>query len=133
MNVHEPQRAEDSLGSLFSQLTSDLSALVRDEIQLARVEVTEDLGRASRAGAMLGGAAGAAVIAIVVVSFAAAWGLAEVMPAGFAFLIVGIIWSVVALALFVIGRDRMRDTNVKPEQTIETMQENIQWVKQQKS
>jgi hypothetical protein len=133
MNVHEPQRAEDSLGSLFSQFTSDLSALVRDEIQLARVEVTEDLGRASRAGAMLGGAAGAAVIAIIVLSFAAAWGLAEVMPAGFAFLIVGIIWSVVALALFAIGRDRMRDANVKPEQTIETMQENIQWVKQQKN
>jgi hypothetical protein len=66
-------------------------------------------------------------------SFAAAWGLTEIVPEGVAFLVIGLLWAVAGGVLFVIGRERMREVNVKPEQTIETMQENVQWAKQQKS
>jgi hypothetical protein len=125
--------SDASLGGLVGQLTSDLGALLRDEVQLAKIELKEDATRAARAGGMFGAAAVAGWLAAELLLFAAAWGLAEVMPIGFAFLIVGAVVAIVGLALFAAGRARMRDLNMKPEQTIQTMQENVQWARQQKS
>jgi hypothetical protein len=125
--------SDASLGGLVGQLTTDLGALLRDEVQLAKVELKEDATRAAKAGGMLGAAGFAGFMTVLLLSFAAAWGLAEVVPIGVAFLIVGIVWGVVGAVLYAAGRARMREVDVKPEQTIETMQENIQWAKQQKS
>jgi hypothetical protein len=125
--------SDASLGGLVGQLTTDLGALLRDEVQLAKVELKEDATRAAKVGGMFGAAGFAGYVMILLLSFAAAWGLAEVMPIGGAFLIVGIVWGAVGAVLFVVGRARMRDLDMKPEQTIETMQENVQWAKQQKS
>jgi hypothetical protein len=133
VSVQQPSRPDESLGELVSTLTNDLGALIRDEVRLARVEISEDLTKVARAGGMLGGAAIAGYTAVLVLSLAACWGLAEVMPIGFAFAIVGVIWVLVAAVLFAVGRNRMQAANVKPEQTIETMQENLEWAKQQKS
>jgi hypothetical protein len=127
------QQPDQSLGELFSRLSGDLSALMRDEVQLAKVELTESTKRAARAGGMLGAAAFAGYLAVVVLTFALAWGLAEVVPVGVAFLVVGILWLAIGAVLFVTGRERMRTADLKPEQTIETMQENVQWAKQQSS
>jgi uncharacterized membrane protein YqjE len=130
MTVQQP---DQSLGELFSKLSSDLSALLRDEVRLAKLETTESAKQAARAGGMLGAAMFAGYLAVVVLSFALAWGLAEVVPIGVAFLIVGVLWAAVGLALFAAGRQRIRAAELKPEQTIQTMQENVQWAKQQTS
>jgi len=133
VSVGETARDGQSLGELFGRFTSDLGGLVRDEIQLAKVEVTEDARRVARAGGMLGAAAFAGVLTILLLSFAAAWGLAEVMPIGFAFLVIAVVWGIAGAALFVAGRRRMSEADLRPEQTIQTMQENVQWAKQQAS
>jgi Putative Actinobacterial Holin-X, holin superfamily III len=125
--------SDASLGGLVGQLTTDLGALLRDEVQLAKVELKEDVTHAAKVGGMFGAAGFAGYLTVVLLSFAAAWGLAEAVPIGVAFLIVGIVWGVVGAVLFAAGRARMRDLDMKPEQTIETMQENVQWAKQQKS
>ncbi|HEY3723295.1 MAG TPA: phage holin family protein [Acidimicrobiia bacterium] len=133
MTVQQPSRPDESLGTLFSDLSRDLSALMRDEVRLAKTEITEDAGRMARAGGMLGAAGFAGYMVIVLLSFAAAWGLAGVVPIGVAFLIVGVVWAAAAAVLFGMGRQRLRTANLRPDQTIETMQENVQWAKQQKS
>jgi hypothetical protein len=125
--------SDASLGGLVGQLTTDLGALLRDEVQLAKVELKEDATRAAKVGGMFGAAGFAGYVTILILSFAAAWGLAEVVPIGVAFLIVGVAWGAVAAVLFLVGRARMQDLDMRPEQTIETMQENVQWAKQQKS
>jgi hypothetical protein len=130
---HARDGQSESLGGLVGQLSEDLGALLRDEVQLAKLELKEDATRAAKAGGMLGAAGFAGYVTILLLSFAAAWGLAEVVPIGVAFLIIGIVWGVVGAVLFVAGRARMRTLDIKPEQTIQTMQENIQWAKQQKS
>ena len=130
---HARDGQSESLGVLISQLTEDLGALVKDEVQLAKLEIKEDATRVAKAGGMLGAAGFAGYLTILLLSFAVAWGLAEVVPIGVAFLIVGIVWGIVAAVLYFAGRARMRTVDVKPEQTIQTMQENIQWAKQQKS
>jgi len=128
----QPPEADTSLGELFSDLSTDMSALLRDELQLAKVELKEEITKAGRAGGMFGGAAFAGYMTIVLLSFAAAWGLAELMAVGWAFLIVGAVWGAAAAFLYLRGRDQLREVNPKPEQTIDTLKEDVQWAKNQK-
>jgi uncharacterized membrane protein YqjE len=128
----QPSAADASLGELFSGLTTDMSGLVRDELALAKVELKEEISKAGRAGGMFGGAALAGYMTVVLLSFAAAWGLAEVMAAGWAFLIVAVIWAAAAAFLYFRGREQLEKVNPKPTQTIDTLKEDVQWAKNQK-
>ncbi len=131
MTVSEPTTPSQdaSLGELFSVLTTDLSALVRDEIELAKVEITADAKELGKSGGLLGGAALAGYMVLVLGSFALAWGLAELMAAGLAFLIVTLIWAAVGAVLFVTGRQKMQAASLKPDQTVETLKEDVTWAK----
>ena len=124
-------QADKSLGDLFGELTSQFSNLVRDEVELAKVELKAEAKTAGKAGGMLAGAAVMAILAIVLLSFAIAWALAEVMPAGAAFAVVGVAFLVIAGILGLIGKKKIEDINPKPEQTIETIKEDVQWAKKQ--
>lgn len=129
----EPKMADASLGDLFGRMTTDLSTLVRKELELARVEIKEDVTKAGKAGGTLGAAAVAGWMALILLSFALAWGLAEIMPEGFAFLIVGVIYAIVAAVLYSAGRKKLQQVNPVPEQTVETLKEDAQWLRDQKS
>jgi hypothetical protein len=128
----EPRTTDASLGELFSHLTSDLSGLLRDEIDLAKVELKEEVSKAGKAGGMFGGASVAALLTALLLSFAAAWGLAEVMAAGWAFLIVGVLWGLVAGFLYLQGRQQLQHVDPTPHDTIATLKEDVQWAKKQK-
>ena len=69
---------------------------------------------------------------IVLLSFAAAWGLAELMAVGWAFLIVAVVWGLAAAVLYLRGRDQLRKVHPKPEHTIDTLKEDVRWAKNQK-
>jgi uncharacterized membrane protein YqjE len=133
MERHIDVREDASLGDLFSRLTNDLSKLVRDEVELAKVEINEAVQGARTAGISMGAAGVLGLMAFVLLSFAAAWGLAEVVPEGVAFLIVGGAYGLVALALLALGRQRLKTVKPVPEQTIETVKEDVAWAKQQMS
>jgi len=125
---------DESVGELFGKVASDISALISSEVELAKVELWQEAQRLGRAAGMLGGGALVAWFAALLLSFAAAWGLAELVdsiPLGF--LIVGVIYAVVAAVLFVIGRNRMREVHPVPEATIASIKEDIQWLRQQAS
>ena len=129
----EPKAPEKSLGQLFSELTSDLSTLMRKEVELAKVETKEEVSRAGKAGGMLGGGAFAGYFALLFISFALAWLLDEWMHTALAFLIVGLLYGVVAAVLVVRGRARLQNVNPVPQQTVETLKEDVQWAKAQRS
>ena len=95
----DPIEADKPLSELISQLTSDFSSLVTTHIELAKVEIKEEVSKAGKGAGLLGGGAFAGVMAVLLVSFAAAWGLAEVVPEGVAFLIVGLVWTAGVLAM----------------------------------
>ena len=132
MSSVQPPETDASLGELFSDLTTDMSALLRDELSLAKVELKEEITKVGRAGGMFGGAALAGYMTIVLLSFAAAWGLAEVMAVGWAFLIVAVVWGVAAALLYLRGRDQLQKVHPKPQQTIDTLKEDVRWAKNQK-
>ena len=120
-----------SLGDLFSSLTSDLSQLVRSEMELARVEIREEAGKAGKAAGMLGGGVVAALVALILLTSAAAWGLAEVVDAGWAFLIVGVVIGALAALLAMSGRRKLAEVRPVPDQTVDTLKEDARWARAQ--
>ncbi|MDQ4070231.1 MAG: phage holin family protein [Actinomycetota bacterium] len=123
-------RTEDrSLSELLSDVTNELGNLFRKEVELARIETSEQVSRAAKAGGMLGAAAVIGFLDLILFSFAAAWALAEVVPEGVAFLIVGVVFAVVAGALAMAGKKRLATVNPVPDQTIETVKQDVQVAK----
>ena len=128
----EPIAPEKDLSELVSELTTDIGNLVSTHIELAKVEIKEEVKKAGLGAGLLSGAGVAALFALLLLSFALAWGLQEIMPEGFAFLIVGLLWAAAAAVMALVGKDRI--SRVKgPEQTIDEVKEDAQWVRQQKS
>lgn len=101
-------------------------------MELAKVEIKEEVTKAGKGAGMLTGAAFAGYLTLTLLSFAAAWGLAEVMPEGVAFLIVGVVWAAVTAVLALRGKKELEQVKPVP-QTKETIQEDMQWAKQQTS
>ncbi|MFD0787335.1 phage holin family protein [Micromonospora azadirachtae] len=97
-----------SVGELLGDVTRDMSTLVRQEVQLAKVELREEATQAGKAGAMFGVAALAGFLVVLFLSYAAWWGLSNVMDQGWAALIVAGFWAVVTAVTLVMGRSKMR-------------------------
>ena len=122
-----------SVGELLGEVTGDLSKLMRQEVALAKVELKEEATKAGKASGMLGGAGAVGYLVLVFLSLALMFALDEVMPIGWAALLTAVILGVVAAVLFVVGRNKLKQVNPKPEQTVETLKEDVQWAKNRNS
>ena len=123
-------RAEDrSLSELLSDVTGEIATLFRKEVELARAETSEQVSRAAKAGAMLGAAAVVGFLTLILLAFAAAWGLSELVPEGVAFLIVGLVFGIVAALLASAGKKKIASVNPMPDQTVQTLKADVQVAK----
>jgi len=123
------QVAETSIGELIGDISNDLSQLFRQEIELAKAEIKQEATKAGKAAGMLGGAGFAGYLAVVLLSFALVFGLANVMDAGWAALIVAVIWAVIGAVLYATGRKRLKTVDPVPRRTVDTLKEDAQWLK----
>ncbi|MEJ1109538.1 MULTISPECIES: phage holin family protein [unclassified Kribbella] len=121
-----------SLGQLVSQLTGDVGTLTRQELALAKAELREEAKQAGKGAGMLGGAALAGWMLAMFVSLTVMWALDEVMHLAWAALIVAAVWGVAAAVLAASGRKALRDVSPIPEQTVETLKEDAEWLKTRK-
>jgi hypothetical protein len=128
-----PDVGEVPLGSLVREVAHDLSTLLRQELALAKAETRQEVIKAGKAGGALGGAGLAGWMTLLFVSLAVMFGLGEVMPLGWAALIVAVVWAIAAGGLFVVGRNRMRTVNPVPERTVESVKEDVQWIQSRNS
>jgi len=92
--------AETSIGEMIGEISNDLSRLFRQEVELAKVELKEEAAKAGKAAGMLGAAGFAGYLAVVLLSFALVFGLANVMDGGWAALIVAVIWAAIGAVLY---------------------------------
>jgi tetrahydromethanopterin S-methyltransferase subunit C len=115
--------ADASVGQLVGLAAQDLSTLMRQEIALAKAEMKREAIKAGRAYGMFGGAGFAGYMVLLFASIAAWWGLATVVPNGWAALIVTAIWAVIGAILYQAGRRQMRQVHPIPERTTETLKE----------
>jgi hypothetical protein len=118
-----PDVTDTSVGELISEVTGDLSTLLRQELELAKAEVKQEATKSGKAVGMLGGAGFAGYMVALFLSIALWWGLANAMDEGWAALIVAALWAVIAAVLTILGRKRLRAVNPKPERTIQTLKE----------
>ena len=122
-------RAEDrSVSELLSEVSSEVGKLVKKEIELAKMETSDSVSKAAKAGAMLGAGGVGAFVGLLILAMAAAWGLAEIMAPGLAFLIVAVLFFVVAGALAAAGRKKMKQVQ-GPKQTMKTLRQDVQVAK----
>jgi hypothetical protein len=124
---------EASLGTLFGQLTHDLTTLLRQEVELAKVETKEEMKEAGKGAGFVAGAGAVGYLALLMLSFALAWWLQEAMHVAVAFLLVGVLHIVVAALLFLAGKNHLASVDPVPRQTVETLKEDVQWVRAQRS
>jgi len=126
-----PEKQDRSIGDLFSELANETALLIRQEITLAKIELTQ---KASQVGLnigflVLGGAiayaALLALLAAVIIS------LANVMPWWAAALVVAVVVGIVAAVLISKALTALKKTQIAPRQTVETLKEDPQWAKQQ--
>ena len=128
----EPKRPEASLGELITEMTTELSGLFRQEVELAKVETREELQRTGKAAGSLGGGLVAALLAITFLSVALALLLAQALNDALSFAIVAVGWAIAATVLVSAGRRKLRDVRPLPETTT-SIKEDVQWVKDLKS
>jgi uncharacterized membrane protein YqjE len=123
---------ERSLGELLKQLSEQTTQLVHQELELAKAELTQK-GKQAGAGAGLFGGAGAlglAALGALTACFILA--LNAVMPAWLAALLVAVVYGIIALVLVKQGQAKLKAAGPPvPEQTIETVKEDVEWAKTQ--
>lgn len=125
---------ERSTGSLVRQLTEQVSLLARQEVELAKAEMVEK-GRKAGAGAgMLTGAAIAGLLALGSLTAFLVLALAVVMDAWLAALLVTVLWAAAAGSLALVGRQKLDEVGTPvPEKAVESVKEDIEWLKGQRS
>jgi hypothetical protein len=135
-SYQEPPSADDlrerPLPELLKQLSQETTQLLRQEIELAKAEVSEK-GRKAGAGAGLFGGAGAVgLLAAGALTACFIIALSEVMHPALAALLVAVVYGAIAAVLAIQGRQKVKEAAPPvPRQTVETVKEDVQWAKTQ--
>jgi uncharacterized membrane protein YqjE len=118
------------IGDLLRQLSEQTTTLVRQELELAKAEVSEK-GKTAGAGAgMFGGAGAAALLGLGALTAAVITLLDNAMSTQVAALIVGVVWLAIAGVLALQGKNKVQEaTPPVPEQATESIKEDVQWAK----
>ena len=132
MATHESEEdlRERPIGDLVKQLAGQTSTLVRQEIDLAKAELTQKGQVAGKGAGLIGGAAVVGLLAAGALTACLILALAEVIPAWLSALIVALVLGAVAAVLALQGRNRIRAAGPPvPEQTVDTVKEDVEWAK----
>lgn len=132
---HPTQQPTDdrSVGQVVSDLSTDLSTLMKQEVQLAKVELKEEVSKVGKGAGMLGGASFAGWFVLLFLSLALAFLLDNWLPIEVAAVITAAVWTVIAAVLALVGRKELREANTQLPRTQETLKEDVQWARAQKS
>jgi len=122
-----------SLGQVVSDLSTDLSTLMKQEMQLAKVELKEEIGKVGKGAGMLGGAGFAGYFVLLFLSLALMFMLDNWLPIEIGALITALLWGAIAAVLAIVGRKELKEANPQLPQTQQTLKEDVQWAKAQKS
>lgn len=124
----EERAGSTGLGELLGGVTRDLSTLFRQEVALAKSELTESAKKAGKGAGLFGGAGVAGLFALLFVSICIWWAIGYLIGNAWSALIVGAVYALIALVLFLRGRAQLKTVEGAP-QTAETLGEIPQALK----
>ena len=130
--THDDGLRQQPVGELLKRLSQETSTLVRQELELAKAEMTEKGKEAGKGAGMLGGAGVAGLLFLGALTATLIAALDTAMDTWLAALIVTALWGVVAGALALSGKGKLQNaTPPVPEQTQESVKEDVRWAKSQ--
>jgi xanthine/uracil permease len=125
-------RDERSLGDLFSDLSRETTTLVRQEVQLAKAELTQSATEAARGIGMLVAGGAVAYAGLLFLLLAIVFGLIEAgRDPWLSALVVGLVVVAIGAVLVLRARESLKPTNLAPQKTVETLKEDAAWAKEQ--
>jgi len=127
----QPQRDERSIGELFAELANETSTLVRQEVQLAKTEITQKVTSAGKDAGMIGAGGALAYAGLLAVIAAIIIGLGHLIGMGWSALLVGIVVIGVGYMLIQSGLSALKRIDPTPRETIQTIKEDVDMVKEQ--
>jgi Putative Actinobacterial Holin-X, holin superfamily III len=128
-----PIEPDKSIGDLFGDLSQDLGDLVSMHIDLAKAELKHDIQQAGKTAGFFGAGAFAGYMTIVLLSLTLAWVLATWLPTWAGFLIVAVAWGLATAVLLANGKRKADALDLAPHETVETVKEDVEWAKHQRS
>ena len=120
-----------TVSSVLQDIVGNVQEIVRSEVRLAKTELKEEAVKAKSSGIFLSAGALTGLYAVGFLLLGLVYALSTVIPAWAAAFLVGIALAIVASTLLSTGRKRLKQVNPTPERTVETVKENVAWVKQQ--
>jgi len=127
----EPELVQsESIGGLLRGILMDIRELIREEVALARVEISEQAGRARGAAVSFAIAAVSLACGGLLLLFAVATGIADLLdwPVWSGFLIVAAFLALIGAITLASGRRQMAQVHAVPEKTLSTLKENSEWI-----
>ena len=128
-------REDRSIGELFGQLTQDMTLLFRQELQLARAEMTEKISTVTAnlvsvlAGGFVAYIGALALVAALILGLHEAANIAPWVSA----LIVGALFAIVGYMMLSRGMKELKRVDLAPRRTVESLKDDVQWAKEQRS
>lgn len=116
-----------SIGDIVGDIASDLSTMVRSELELAKTEAKAEVAKAGKGAGMLGGAALCGYFALLFLSLFGMYLLAEVMDVQWAALVVFGVWAALAAVLAVLGRKQVKTIDPTLDRRQESLKEDVRW------
>jgi hypothetical protein len=119
-----------SLSGVFQDILRDVQEIVRSEVNLAKAEIRQEASKVASSTRWVIGGAVTGLFAVLFLLWALVYAIALVWPLWAAALVVAVILSIAAAVLLLGGIRRFKQVHPTPERTLETIKENVEWVKQ---
>lgn len=109
-----PDAERASVGEMLTDITADLTTLMRQEVELAKAEIRQSATQAGKGAGLLAGAGVAGHMVLLFISIAAWWGLGNHIGHGWSALIVAAVWAVIGAVLALTGRNEIKAVSGVP-------------------
>lgn len=111
----EVHAANTSLGDLIAEVSSDVSTLMRQEVELAKAEIRQTAARAGKGAGMYGAAGVAGLLTALFLSIAVWWGLGYLIGNAWSAVVVAAIWAIVTVVLVLVGKREFDSVDGMPK------------------
>lgn len=120
-----------SLGDTVTGVIQDLQDIVRGEVELAKTEIKEEVGKLGKGAGMIGAAAFLALVGFIFVMLGVTYLINKSLEMWIAAGIVGIVLLIIGAIIGMAGKNQMQQASLKPEKTIESVKEDKEWASHQ--
>jgi len=118
-----------SISRIIEDILHHIGEIIRSEMRLVQIEIRQDFQDVKKAGTFLAAASVAGMFALGFLLLAAVYGLSTIMPPWLAATTVGVVLGIVGMALLSKGLHMLKASSMKPDRTIQSMEDNLKWFK----